>query len=98
MISLKLFFGPAFSPVTKVTNDNLTFEKNEIELQTLLEYFYEKYGEKFKELVWDKKKKDQFHDQLVIIINGRTYRDHDFLKTPLKDGDDVSFLYEYFGG
>jgi len=57
-----------------------------------------KYGDKFKGLIWDKVKKEEFHKQLVIILNGRTYRGENFLETPLKDGDDLSFLYVYFGG
>ena len=97
MSSIKLFFGPAFSPVTKKINDILNFD-NEMELKDLLDYLYEKFGDKFKELVWDKNNEKEFHKQLVIIINGRTYRDDNFLETPLKDGDDISFIYEYFGG
>jgi len=72
--------------------------KEELSLRELFEYYYDKYGDKFKELIWDKTKKDQFHKQLVIIINGKTYRGDNFLETPLKDNDDLSFLYVYFGG
>jgi molybdopterin converting factor small subunit len=35
---------------------------------------------------------------LSIIINGRSYRYKNFLETPLKDGDDISFIYIFFGG
>jgi len=64
----------------------------------LLEFFKEHFGEKFYELLWDKKKKDEFSSFLSIIINGRSYRDENFLKTILRDGDDIAFLYLYFGG
>ena len=97
MIHLKLHYGPAFSHLTKIANEVLKFEK-QLNLSELLEYYYNKYGDKFKELIWDKAKKNKFHKQLVIILNGQTYRGSNFLETPLKDGDDLSFLYVYFGG
>ena len=97
MINLKLHYGPAFTPLTKTTDEVLNFEE-QISLNQLFEYYYNKYGDKFKELIWDKTKKDKFHKQLVIILNGKTYRGPNFLETPLKDGDDLSFLYVYFGG
>jgi len=97
MIQLKLHYGPAFSSLMKKTIEDLKFD-NEITMKALLEYFYHKYGEKFKELVWNKKNSNDFNDQLVIILNGNTYRDEQYLDTILKDGDDLSFLYVYFGG
>ena len=95
MIKLQLHYGPAFSEVVKKTEEILDFDKD-IELQDLLEYYYAKYGDKFKNLIW--KSDGIYHDQLVIIINGNTYRDENFLKKSLKDGDDLYFLYIYFGG
>ncbi len=97
IISLKLHYGPAFTPLTKTGDEMLKFEEN-LKLSDLFDYYYDKYGDKFKELIWDRVKKDQFHKQLVIILNGKTYRGKNFLETPLKDGDDLSFLYVYFGG
>jgi len=97
MISLKLRYEPPFNEVTKKTTEIVKLEK-EITLQALLEYFYEKYGEKFKELLWDKKNPQQFSSFLSIIVNGISYRDDKFLETILKDGDDIAFLYLYFGG
>jgi molybdopterin converting factor small subunit len=97
MISLKLRFEPPFNEVTKKTDDIVHLEKN-ITLKELLEYFYLRYGEKFKNLLWDKKKPEEFSSFLSIIINGKSYRDENFLKTILNDGDDIAFLYLYFGG
>jgi molybdopterin converting factor small subunit len=88
---------PPFSILTKKSNDILTFEK-ELKLIELLEYFQEKYGEEFKNLIWDKEKKEELHKMLSIIINGRSYRYDGFLNTLLKDGDDISFIYIFFGG
>jgi molybdopterin converting factor small subunit len=98
MLSLKMHYEPPFNMLIKKLDEILNFEKNSITLTELFENFYEIYGEEFKELIWDKNKKDNLHKQLVIVINGRTYRDENFLQTELKDGDDISFLYVYFGG
>ncbi len=97
MISLKFRFEPPFNEITKGTNQIINFE-NELTIKELLEFFKEHFGEKFYELLWDKKKRDEFSSYLSIIINGRSYRDENFLKTVLKDEDDISFLYLYFGG
>ena len=97
MISLKFRFEPPFNEITKGTNQIINFE-NELTIKELLEFFKEHFGEKFYELLWDKKKRDEFSSFLSIIINGSSYRDENFLKTVLKDGDDISFLYLYFGG
>lgn len=97
IIKLKLHYGPAFTPLTKTANESLEFSA-ELTIKDLFEYYYDKYGDKFRELIWDKKIKDKYHNQLVIILNGRTYRDDNFLNTILKDDDDVSLLYVYFGG
>lgn len=97
MISLKLRWEPPFNELTKKTNEEINLEK-ELTLIELFEYFYNKYGEKFKELLWDKKNPEEFSSFLSIIINGKSYRDENFLKTILKDGDDIAFLYLYFGG
>lgn len=88
---------PPFSMLAKKSNQILTFEK-ELKLIELLEYFQEKYGEEFKQLVWDKKSKEELHKMLSIIINGQSYRHDEFLNTLLKDGDDISFIYIFFGG
>jgi len=97
LISLKFRFESPFNEITKGTNQIINFE-NELTIKELLEFFKEHFGEKFYELLWDKKKRDEFSSFLSIIINGRSYRDENFLKTVLKDGDDISFLYLYFGG
>jgi len=97
MISLKLRWEPPFNEITQKTNEVINLE-NELTLKELFEYFYKKYGEKFKDLLWDKKKQGEFSSFLSIIINGRSYRNKDFLQTLLKNGDDVAFLYLYFGG
>lgn len=97
MISLKFRFEPPFNEVTETTNQTLTFDK-EMTMRELLESMKEKYGEEFYQLLWDKQKKGEFSSFLSIIVNGKSYRDENFLDTLLKDGDDIAFLYLYFGG
>jgi molybdopterin converting factor small subunit len=97
VISLKFRFEPPFNEITKDTNQVISFEE-ELTVEELLEFFKEHFGEKFYELLWDKNNKDEFSSFLSIIINGRSFRDENFLKTILRDGDDIALLYLYFGG
>jgi molybdopterin converting factor small subunit len=97
MIELKIHYEPPFNMLTKKGDEVISVKEN-IKLQELFEVFYEKYGEEFKKLLWDKKNPEELSDFLSIIINGRTFRDEKFLDKELKDGDDLSFLYVYFGG
>jgi len=97
VISLKFRFEPPFNEITKDTNQIIKFDQ-ELTVMELLAFFKEHFGEKFYELLWDKKKKDVFSSFLSIIINGRSFRDEHFLEKILKDGDDIAFLYLYFGG
>ncbi len=97
MISLTFRFEPPFNEITKGTNQIIKFEQ-ELTVKELLEILKERFGEKFYELLWDKKKKNVFSSFLSIIINGRSFRDEHFLEKTLKDGDDIAFLYLYFGG
>ena len=96
LISLKFRFEPPFNEITKNTNQILKFEKD-LTVQELLESLKERFGEKFYELLWDKKK-SELSSFLSIIINGRSFRDKHFLEKTLKDGDDIAFLYLYFAG
>ena len=97
MISLKFRFEPPFNEITKGTNQIIKFDQ-ELTVKELLTFFKEHFGEKFYELLWDKKKKNVFSSFLSIIINGRSFRDEHFLEKILKDGDDIALLYLYFGG
>lgn len=96
-MKLHLELSPPFNEVTKSLNETFEFEK-ELSLADLIEYFGQKYGEKFTDLVWEKGKKGVFSKLLSIIINGRSYRHDKFLETRLKDGDQIVFIYIYFGG
>jgi len=97
MISVKIHYEPPFSMLTKTFNEILKFDK-ELTLIQLIKSLQEKYGEEFRELVWDKKNEGELHKMLSIIINGRSFRYEGFLDTILKEGDDLSFIYIFFGG
>lgn len=94
---LHLEFSPPFNEVTKNLFETLEFDK-ELTIDELIEFFGQKYGTKFIDLIWEKTEKGKFNKLLSIIINGRSYRDDNFLKTKLKDGDQIVFIYIYFGG
>ncbi len=96
-MKLSLEFSPPFNEVTKKIFDTLEFEK-ELTLNELIEFFGQKFGEKFTDLVWEKGEKGKFHKLLALIINGRSYQHDKFLETRLKDGDQIVFIYVYFGG
>lgn len=96
-MKVNLEFSPPFNEVTKNLFETLEFDK-ELTLDELIEFFGKKYGNKFDELIWQNGEKGNFNKLLSIIINGRSYRDDDFLKTIIKDGDEIVFIYVYFGG
>jgi molybdopterin converting factor small subunit len=95
-MKLKLEFSPPFNEVTKTLFETFEFEE-ELTLSDLIEFFEKKF-EGFSELVWDKENKGEFSKFLSIIINGRSYQHDKFLETKLTDGDQIVFIYIYFGG
>ncbi|MCK4285003.1 MAG: MoaD/ThiS family protein [Candidatus Lokiarchaeota archaeon] len=96
-MKLHLEFSPPFNEVSKTLFETLEFEK-ELSLADLINFFEGKYGETFSDLVWEKGNKGVFSKFLSIIINGRSYQHDNFLETILKDGDQIVFIYIYFGG
>lgn len=97
MISLTLNYEPPFNELTRILSEKVEFNE-ELTLEELFEFLKKRYGEEFIKLLWEKKKKRELSNFLSIIINGYNFRDNNFLKTLLKDGDDLTFLYIYFGG
>ncbi len=96
-MKLYLEFSPPFNEITKNLNEVVEINK-ELNLDELIEFFGQRYGNKFIDLVWENGEKGNFNKLLSIIINGKSYRDDNFLNTPLKDGDQIVFIYVYFGG
>ncbi len=97
MILLTLNYEPPFNELTKRLSEKISFDKK-LTLKELFEFLKEKYGENLYNLLWERKKKGELSTFISIIINGHNFRDKDFLDTMLKDGDDLTFLYIYFGG
>lgn len=95
-MKLNLEFSPPFNEVTKKLFDSFEFEE-ELTLSELIEFFGQKF-KGFSELVWENGKIGIFNKFLSIIINGRSYQHDKFLETKLKDGDQIVFIYIYFGG
>ena len=96
-MKLNLEFSPPFNEVTKNLFETLEFDK-ELTLYELIDFFGKKFGNKFSDLVWENEEKGKFNKLLSIVINGRSYQHDKFLETPLKDGDQIVFIYIYFGG
>ncbi len=96
-MKLSLEFSPPFNEITKNLFETLEFDK-ELTLNELIEFFRQKFGDRFTDLVWEKGEKGKFNKLLSIIINGRSYQHDKFLETKLKDGDQIVFIYVYFGG
>ncbi len=96
-MKLNLEFSPPFNEVTKMLFEIFEFDKD-LTLLELIEYFEQKFGRKFTDLVWENGEMGKFNKLLSIIINGRSYQHDKFLETNLKDGDQIVFIYVYFGG
>jgi len=96
-MKLNLEFSPPFNEATKELFKTFEFEK-EITLKELIEFFGQKYGDVFLDLVWQNGREGEFNKLLSIIINGNSYRHDKFLETKLKDRDQIVFIYIYFGG
>lgn len=94
---LELNYEPPFNELTEKLKEEVEFDKK-ITIKELIDFLTEKYGEEFAKLVWDKHQQGELNKLLSIIINGQNFRDEKFLDKTLKDGDDLTFLYIYFGG
>ena len=96
-MKVNLEFSPPFNEVTKSLFETIEFDK-ELTLNELIDFFGKKYGSKFIDLIWENGETGNFNKLISIIINGRSYRHDKFLETNIKDGDQIVFIYVYFGG
>ena len=97
MITLDLNYEPPFNELTDKLKEEVEFEEK-ITIKELIDFLTQKYGEEFAKLIWDNHQKGELSKFLSIIINGHNFRDEKFFEKTLKDGDDLTFLYIYFGG
>jgi molybdopterin converting factor small subunit len=96
-ITLYLNYGPPFDRYTKTTKEIFQIQE-EIHIEKLIKLLQEKYGDDFKENIWNQKDPSDFHERLSIVVNGRAFRDEHFLEKQLKDGDKVWLLHYFYGG
>ncbi|SRR6056297_1504843 len=96
-ISLTLNYNPPFKDLINKTKESYEVKKP-FTMANLISVMEDKYGEKMRELVWDAKTEDGFHERLIIILNGNAYREENFLETQLSDGDKIWFAHTFFGG
>ena len=66
-MKLNLEFSPPFNEVTKNLFEILEFYK-ELTLNELIDFFGQKYGNKFIDLIWENGEKGNFNKLLSIII------------------------------
>ncbi|MGQ9514947.1 MAG: MoaD family protein [Thermoproteota archaeon] len=84
------------STLTNVTNGERNVDVQAATLGEALDKLAERYGNKFKEKILDPNGKPK--RLLNIYINGRNILFLDLLKTPLKDGDEITILPSVSGG
>ncbi|TFF97252.1 MAG: hypothetical protein EU547_04830 [Promethearchaeota archaeon] len=97
MIILELHYGPPFNEAAKKPKERLEV-KEKIKVKELLLMLEEKYGEEFRENLWNKKDPNDLHERLSVIINGRTFRGDNFLDKELTEDGKVWFTHFFFGG
>ena len=80
----------------EITGERTTQIDDVNNISDLIGVLIKKYGEEFKELLWDDNGK--LRDYLKVMLNGEDVRDIDGLETPLKDGDQVVMFQTIAGG
>jgi|BarGraIncu00222A_1022003.scaffolds.fasta_scaffold318855_1 molybdopterin synthase sulfur carrier subunit len=80
----------------EITGERTTQIDDVNNISDLIGVLIKKYGEEFKEILWDDK--GNLRDYLKVMLNGEDVRDIDGLETPLKDGDQVVMFQTIAGG
>jgi sulfur-carrier protein len=80
----------------EITGERTTQIDDVNNISDLIGVLIKKYGEEFKELLWDDN--GNLRDYLKVMLNGEDVRDIDGLETPLKDGDQVVMFQTIAGG
>ena len=91
---LKLKYIATFRYVTGKRSEELEV-KDSFKLADLLDLLVKRYGEKFRELVFDKD--GGLNEYSMVLVNGKVVN-QEKLKLNLKDGDTVCFLPFVDGG
>ena len=80
----------------EITGERTTQIDDVNNISDLIDVLIKKYGEEFKEILWDDK--GNLRDYLKVMLNGEDVRDIDGLDTLLKDGDQVVMFQTIAGG
>lgn len=94
---LDVNYNNPFKDLTKIQHEDIELEEG-ARLIDLIEKLAEKYGDEFKELIFDEREPDGLVDNLTLIINGNSYRGDNFLERELHEKDKIWFAYTFYGG
>jgi molybdopterin synthase sulfur carrier subunit len=94
-MKVEVKFFTSLREITGKKADEIQLQ-NVINVEELLNLLSEKYGEKFREYIYDKKGKVQ--DFLSFLVNGRNINVLQGFDTELKQGDIIAILPPVGGG
>lgn len=75
----------------------MIINSSQFSLEDLINKLMDEIGNKFKELIINKKTKD-INPEILIFINNSEVQTLQRLKTALSDGDQITFLSSIHGG
>ena len=94
-MKVEVKFFTSLREITGKKSDEIQLQ-NVITVEELLTLLSEKYGEKFREYIYNKKGKVQ--DFLSFLVNGKNINALEGFNTKLKQGDTIAILPPVGGG
>ena len=98
MTTITVKFFAALREISGKKEVKLRLKKEEGTVQGVLDELSNRYGENFKEYVFDPRNPGSLRSQISIMVNGQSIRDLEDLKTRIKDGDVIAMLPPVSGG
>ncbi len=92
-MTIKLIFTAQIKEAVGLGSDNIAIYENE-KLQSLLRRLAERYGEKFRKILYDDK--GRYHNSNLIVINEEQIAYNENIS--LNDGDELILLSPVSGG
>ena len=92
-MNIKLRFTAQIKDAAGLGSDRITLNENE-KLQSLLRRLGERYGEKFRKILYDDK--GRYHSSNLIVVNEEQIEYYE--NVSLKDGDELILLSPVSGG
>ena len=96
-IHLQIRFLAALKSVVGKDQINLTIKSSSFTLEDLIVKLTSEIGNEFNDLIINKKTKE-INPDILIFINNIEVQTLQKLKTPLSDGDQITFLSSIHGG